>query len=181
MPVFFVGPCINVSDGIVSGSNVKNNSCYAAMEIKCRPTGNWKMRTPCTEQYLRENDYLISAHKIEKRFGVENPRIRDPKDALLELSQKNNLRGLISVFIPFEKKILKIPVFDHNGNKLVNYAVVPKKTRATANTNQDKLEKVALIPIHDKCEVIKYDLSDLSKRGREAHDTVLKEISPKYF
>ena len=161
--------------------NVKNNSCFAAMEIKCRPTANREKMTPYTEQYVRENDYLISAHKIEKRFGVLNPNITDPKDALLELSQKNNLRGLISVIIPFEKKILKIPVFDNNGNKLVHYDFFEKKTKATANTNGTKKDMVAIIPIHNKCEVIKYELSDLSRRGREAHDKVLKQISPKYF
>ena len=85
------------------------------------------------------------------------------------------------MIIPFEKKILKIPVFDHNGNKFVHYDVFPKKTKATANTNKNKKEMVAIIPIHNKCEVIKYELSDLSRRGREAHDKILKQISPKYF
>ena len=150
------------SDGVV----YKDGKRIGTNESKVRVYA--KKPKPFTEAYVKTEGYLLSCHKIEKKYS----KFHNSRDGLADTAKKRKEDAYVFVLIPFEQKLMVVDLYKE-GKQVRKYEYTEQiVTKRTCNATKEEAIPNFIIDVKDAL-FIKFELEDLSKKGQEIYKQVL--------
>ena len=127
-----------------------------------------KKPKPFTEAYVKTEGYLLSCHKIEKKYS----KFHNSRDGLADTAKKRKEDAYVFVLIPFEQKLMVVDLYKE-GKQVRKYEYTEQiVTKRNCNATKEEAIPNFIIAVKDAL-FIKFELEDLSKKGQEIYKQVL--------
>ena len=117
---------------------------------------------------LKREGYLLSCHKIEKKYS----KFPNSRDGLVDTAKKRKEDAYVLVLIPFEQKLMVVDLYK-DGKQVRKYEYTEQiVTKRNCNATKEEAIPNFIIDVKDAL-FIKFELEDLSKKGQEIYKQVL--------
>ena len=150
------------SDGVVHKDGKRIGTNESKVRVYARKP------KPFTEAYVKAEGYLLSCHKIEKKYS----KFPNSRDGLVDTAKKRKEDAYVLVLIPFEQKLMVVDLYK-DGKQVRKYEYTEQiVTKRNCNATKEEAIPNFIIDVKDAL-FIKFELEDLSKKGQEIYKQVL--------